>query len=53
MLGAERLLADRQRVLEERPRSRKIALVVKQVGEVVESHRRIVMLGTERLLADR
>ena len=53
MLGAERLLADRQRALVERPRAGKVALVLKQAGEVVEARRRIGMLGAERLLADR
>ena len=53
MLGAERLLADRQRALEERPRAGEVALGLKQDGEVVEARRRIGMLGAERLLADR
>ena len=53
MLGAEHLLVDRQRALEERPRRRKVALVLKQDGEVVEARRRIGMLGAEYLLADR
>ena len=53
MLGAERLLADRQRALVERPRHRKLALGLKQAGEVAEARRRIGMLGAERLLADR
>ena len=53
MVGAERLLADRQRALEERPRPGEIALGLKQEGEVVEAHRRIGMVGAERLLADR
>ena len=53
MLGAERLLADRQGALEERPRRREVALVLKQDGEVVEARRRIGMVGAERLLADR
>ena len=52
MLGAERLLADRQRALEERPRPRKVALGLKQAGEVAEAPRRIGMVGAERLLAD-
>ena len=50
MLGAERLLADRQRPLEERPRAREVALVLKQGGEVVEARRGLGMLGAERLL---
>ncbi len=52
MLRAERLLPDRQRALVERPRPRKVALVLKQEGEIVEALRRIGMLGAERLLAD-
>src|SRR5208337_3033107 len=39
MLGAERLLADRRRPLEERPRAGQVALGVKQKGEVVGSRR--------------
>ena len=53
MLGAEHLLADRQRALEERPRRREVALVLQQQGEVVEAPRRIGMLGAEHLLRDR
>ena len=53
MLGAERLLVDRQRALEERPRAGEVALGLKQEGEVVEARRRLGMLGAERLLADR
>ena len=53
MLGAERLFADRQRALEERPRPRKVALGLEQDGEVVEARRRIGMLGAEHLFADR
>ena len=53
MLGAERLLRDRQRALEERPRSGEIALGLKQACEVVEARRGQGMLGPERLLADR
>src|SRR5829696_7895743 len=53
MLGAERLLVDRQRALEERPRRRQVALSLQQEGEVVEAHRRLRMLGAERLLTDR
>ena len=50
MLGAERLFTDRQRPLEERPRPGKVALSLKQEGEVVEARRRKGMLGAERLL---
>jgi hypothetical protein len=53
MVGAERLLADRQRALEERPRRRQIALRLQQHGKVVEAGRGIGMVGAERLLADR
>jgi hypothetical protein len=53
MLGAERLLIDRQRPLIKRPRRRKVALVLKQTREVGQDRRRIGMLGTERLLPDR
>src|SRR5215470_5691358 len=52
MLGAERLLADRQRALIEWPRPHKITEVFQQKGKVVEARCRIGMLGTERLLAD-
>ena len=51
MLGAERLFAYRQRALVERPRRRKVALVLEQDGEVVEARRRIGMLGAEHLFA--
>ena len=44
MLGPKRLLADRQSPLEKRPRFRKVALSLKQEGEVVESRGRIGML---------
>ena len=37
MLGAERLLVDRQRALEGRPRPRKVTLGLKQAGEAVET----------------
>ena len=47
MLGAERLLPDRQRALIERPRAGEVALGLKQQGEVVEARRRIGMLGAE------
>jgi hypothetical protein len=52
MLGAQRLFVDRQRTLLERPRPRKVALEVEQVGEVFEAWQRIGMLGAERLFAD-
>src|SRR5262245_51687036 len=51
--AAERLLAYRQRAFKERPRPRKVALVLKQPSEVVEARRRIEMLGAERLLVYR
>ena len=50
MLGAERLLEDRQCALEKRPRPHKVALVLKQAGEEVKAQRRRAMLGAERLL---
>ena len=53
MLGAERLLADRQRPLVERPRAGEVALGLKQAGEVVEARGGRGMLGAERLLVDR
>src|SRR5580658_3114560 len=53
MFGAEHLLADRQRALVERPRARKVALVLEQEGEIVEALRRVGMLGPKHLLADR
>ncbi|MFZ0496626.1 MAG: hypothetical protein WAM10_13660, partial [Methylocella sp.] len=53
MVRAERLLADRQRALMERPRASKVTLGSKQAGEVVEARRRIGMLGAEHLLIDR
>jgi hypothetical protein len=53
MLGFEHLLEDCQGALVEWPRRRKVALVPKQDGEVVEVRRRTRMLGTEQLLADR
>ena len=53
MFGAERLLADRQRPLVERPRAGEVALGLKQDGEVVEARGGVGMLGSERLLADR
>ena len=45
MVGAERFLADRQRALEERLRRRRVALRLKQNGEVVESGPCIGMPG--------
>ena len=51
--GSKRLLADRQRPLEKRLRSRIVALSLKQAREVVEAHGRIGMLGSQRLLVDR
>ena len=53
MLGTERLLSDRQRALQERPRPGRVALGLKQEGEKVEAPRRIGMLGTENLFANR
>ena len=53
MLGAEHLLADRQRALEERPRPGIVPLGPQQAGEVVEAGRRVEMLGAEHLLVDR
>src|SRR5208282_6494082 len=52
MRGAERLFADRQLPLDERPRPRKVALGVKQEGKIDEA-RGGIMVGAERLLADR
>ena len=46
MLGAERLLADRQRALIKRPRAGEVALLgLKQQGEVVEARRRMGCSG--------
>ena len=53
MLQAERLLADRQRPLVERPRAGEVALALKDDGEVVEAGRSRAMLRAERLLAGR
>src|SRR5712672_3571121 len=39
MLGAEHLLIDRQRALDERLRRRQVALGLKHVGEGAETHR--------------
>src|SRR5260370_1038855 len=52
MPAADRLLPNRQRALIERPRPGKVALGLKQVGEVVEARRRLGMLGAEDLFAD-
>jgi hypothetical protein len=40
MVGAERLLPDRQRALKKRPRAGAVALGLKQTREVVEARRR-------------
>jgi hypothetical protein len=53
MLGAEHLFAYRQCALVERPRARKIAVVVKHHGEIAEAPRSIGMLGAKRLFAYR
>ena len=53
MLGAEHPFLDRQRSLVKRACPRKVALDLKQEGEVVEAPRRIGMLEAERLFADR
>ena len=53
MRGAEHLVVDRQCALQERLGRRKVALVLQQRGEVVETDCRIGMLGAEHLLADR
>ena len=53
MLGAERLLANCQRPLVERPRAGEVALGLMQIGEVLEAPRGIGMLGAERLLSGR
>jgi hypothetical protein len=53
MLGTDHLLEDRQRPLIERSGPRKLALGLKQDGEVVETRRRIGMLGADHLLVDR
>ena len=52
MLRAERLFADGQRALAERPSPCIIALLVKQGGEVVETRRRPRMFGAERVFAN-
>ena len=51
MLGAERLLADRQRALVERLGLRVGAGGLVQRGEIVERGGGVGMLGAERLLA--
>jgi hypothetical protein len=53
MLGAEHLLADRQRSLAVPSSVRKVALFLKQEGEEVNAVCRSGMLGAEHLLADR
>ena len=53
IMGAERLLVDRQRPRKERPRRGELALPLKQGGEVVEAGRGIGMVRAERLHADR
>jgi hypothetical protein len=50
MFGSQRLLADRQRPLVKRLRTRIVALSPKQASEVVEARARIGMLGSQRLL---
>ena len=52
MLGTEHLLVNRERALKERPRPGKVALILKQRGEVVEAHRRLGMLGAGYLFVD-
>src|SRR6266481_6351709 len=53
MLPTERVLEDRKRTLDERPRSRKVALGLKHEGKIVEARRRCGMLRPERVLTDR
>jgi hypothetical protein len=53
MTGAEYLVFDHQRALEERPRRRKLALIPQEISEIDEACCRLWMLGPERLLADR
>ena len=53
MIPSKNLVSYRQRALEERLRPSKVALVMKEIGEVIEARRRIGMLGAERLLVDR
>jgi hypothetical protein len=53
MVGAKRLLADRQRVLVERLRRRKVALRLQYGGEVVEACRGRRMVRAEHLLVNR
>jgi hypothetical protein len=52
MLGAEHLLADRQRALVERPAGGEVALGLEQAGEVGKARRRVGVLGSPHLLAD-
>src|SRR5258708_5508122 len=53
VLRTERLLEDRQRTLDERLRSRQVALVLYHGGEMAEARRGCGVLRTERLLEDR
>ena len=53
MLGAERLLADRDGALEERLGLGVAAGGLVELGEVVEPAGEVGVLGAERLLADR
>src|SRR5262249_42690837 len=53
MLGPTRLLKDRQRALDNGPRTCKVALVVKHAAEVAQARSRVGMLWAERLFADR
>ena len=53
MVGAERLLVDRERALVQRLGLGIAALVVVQLGEVVEVDADIRVVGAERLLVDR
>ena len=50
MLGAERLLPDRERALIERLGLGVAALGIVEHGQVVEARRHLGMLGAERLL---
>jgi hypothetical protein len=53
VLGAQRLLPDRQRALEHRSRRRKVALGLEQEGKIVEARSGGRMLGAEHLFVDR
>ena len=53
MLGAERLLVDRQRPFVEHPRAAEVALGVKEAGEVVEVRRNVRMLKAVHFFVDR